>query len=104
MKPLYQDAHRPAGLPAVSASHGPGGQEAEWKAGNSIRWKIQVRCPGRKYMEVKAQHLMGQFSRPGVDVNFQQAMDTYDWAVKGLIEFDILSIDKLPGKAVTYDR
>ena len=38
----------------------------------------------QEYMEARAAYLDGVAAKAQADVNFQQAMDTYDWAVKGL--------------------
>ena len=78
---LYQDAlaSRTAWQGACTAQ---AAREAEWKAASH---KMELGMLSRQeYMEAKAAYLDGAAAKAQADVNFQQAMDTYDWAVKGL--------------------
>ena len=78
---LYQDAlaSRTAWQGACTAQ---AAREAEWKAASH---KMELGMLSRQeYMEAKAAYLDGAAAKAQADVNFQQALDTYDWAVKGL--------------------
>lgn len=78
---LYQDAlaSRTAWQGACTAQ---AAREAEWKAA-SRRMELGM-LSRQEYMEARAAYLDGVAAKAQADVNFQQAMDTYDWAVKGL--------------------
>ena len=39
----------------------------------------------QEYLEARSSYLDGAAAKAQADVNFQQAMDMYDWAVKGLM-------------------
>lgn len=80
---LYQDvlANRTAWNSAVTAM---AAAEARWQADSH---KMELRMlSNQEYLEAKADYLKAVAAKGQADVNFQQAMDTYHWAVKGLIQ------------------
>ena len=82
MDTLYQNvlAGRTMWQSAVTAQ---AAREAEWKAASN---KMDLGMLSRQeYLEVRSSYLDGAAAKAQADVNFQQAMDMYDWAVKGLM-------------------
>lgn len=58
--------------------------EAQWSAASS---KMEQGMLSRQeYLEARAVYLEGAAKKAQADVNFQQALDAYDWAVRGLME------------------
>ena len=83
MDTLYQDvlASRTAWQSACTAL---AAREAEWSAASH---KMELGMLSRQeYMEARAAYLEGVAQKAQADVNFQQAMDAYDWGVRGLME------------------
>lgn len=83
MDTLYQSmlASRTSWQSACTAQEA---REAEWKAASNK--KNLGMLSDQDYLEAKAAYLNGTAEKAQADVNFQQAMDTYDWAVKGLVK------------------
>lgn len=83
MDTLYQNlqASRSAWQGACTAQEA---REAEWKAASSK--KDLGMLSGQDYLKAKSAYLNGTAAKTQADVSFQQALDTYDWAVKGLIK------------------
>ena len=82
MDTLYQNvlAGRTMWQSAVTAQ---AAREAEWKAASN---KMDLGMLSRQeYLEARSSYLDGAAAKAQADVNFQQAMDMYDWAVKGLM-------------------
>lgn len=81
MDTLYQNvlAARTAWQSACTAWEA---REAQWKAASHK--KDLGMLSDQDYLKAKAAYLQGKADKAQADVNFQQAMDTYDWAVKGL--------------------
>lgn len=79
---LYQSvlSNRTAWKAAVSAM---AAADARWKA-DSHKMELGM-LSNQEYLEARAAYLQAAAAKGQADVNFQQAMDTYDWAVKGLI-------------------
>ena len=86
MQGKYEKAVRQAALGTISQADadeaGKAAREAEWKAA-SRRMELGM-LSRQEYMEARAAYLDGVAAKAQADVDFQQAMDTYDWAVKGL--------------------
>lgn len=83
MDTMYQDvlASRTAWQSACTAQ---AAREAEWSAASR---KMELGMLSRQeYMEARAAYLEGVAQKAQADVNFQQAMDAYDWGVRGLME------------------
>lgn len=79
---LYQDvlANRTLWESACTAQ---AAREAQWKAASG---KMQLGMMSRQeYLEARAAYLEGTAEKARADVGFQQAMDAYEWAVKGLM-------------------
>lgn len=79
---LYQDvlANRTLWQSACTAQ---AAREAQWKAASG---KMQLGMLSRQeYLEARTEYLEGTAAKAQADVGFQQAMDAYDWAVKGLM-------------------
>lgn len=80
---LYQEvlSARTAWNGAVTAI---GAQEAAFKAANH---KMGLGMLSRQdYLEAKSTYLEAVAAKGQADVDFQQAMDAYDWAIKGLMD------------------
>lgn len=79
---LYQDviASRTAWISAATAM---ASEEAAFQAASN---KMALGMLSRQdYLEAKAAYSEAAAAKGRADVNFQQAMDTYDWALKGLM-------------------
>lgn len=83
METLYQDvlANHTAWNGAVTAM---AAADAKWQA-DSHKMKLGM-LSNQEYLEAKASYLEAAAAKGQADVNFQQAMDTYHWAAKGLIQ------------------
>lgn len=83
MDTLYQNlqASRSAWQSACTAQEA---REAEWKAASSK--KDLGMLSDQDYLKAKSAYLNGTAAKIQADVSFQQALDTYAWAVKGLIK------------------
>ena len=57
--------------------------DAKWKA-DSRKMELGM-LSNQEYLEARAAYLEAVAAKGQADVNFQQAMETYEWAVKGLI-------------------
>ena len=82
MDTLYQNvlAAQTAWQSAVTAQSA---REAQWKAASN---KMNLGMLSRQqYLEARAAYLKGLAAKAQADINFQQALDTYDWAVKGFM-------------------
>ena len=79
---LYQSvlSSRTAWNAAVSAM---AAADAKWKA-DSRKMELGM-LSNQEYLEARAAYLEAVAAKGQADVNFQQAMETYEWAVKGLI-------------------
>lgn len=80
---MYQDvlANRTAWYGAVTAM---AAADAKWQA-DSHKMELGM-LSNQEFLEAKAAYLEAAAAKGRADVTFQQAMDTYDWAVKGLIQ------------------
>lgn len=80
---LYQKvmAEHSAWKGAVTAMEGA---EAGWKA-DSHKMELGM-LSDQEYLEARAVYLEAVAAKGQADVKFQQAMEAYDWAVKGLVQ------------------
>lgn len=83
METLYQNvaASRTAWQSACTAQEA---NEAEWKAASNKNSLGMLSA--QDYLEAKSKYLNQTAAKAQADVNFQQALDTYDWAVKGFMK------------------
>lgn len=83
METLYQNAaaSRTAWQSACTAQEA---NEAEWKAASNKNSLGMLSA--QDYLEAKSKYLNQTAAKTQADVNFQQALDTYDWAVKGFMK------------------
>ena len=77
---LYQDVLASQTL-WTSAATSMASQEAAFQAAsNKLAWEC---CRARNIWRQSGLHGCRRCQRKGADTGFQQAMDTYDWALKG---------------------
>lgn len=83
MDTLYQNvaASRTAWQSACTAQEA---NEAQWKAASNKHDLGML--SDQDYLEAKSKYMNQKAAKAQADVNFQQALDTYDWAVKGFVK------------------